>query len=288
MVEYHCDLCNYVTIRLSSHRKHQNTKKHQERATFEPSQKGGKKEVKRRVNMKDNCCYCNKKLSKKNIYRHYKVCKKKKQQEEIKDKLIEQLLEEREQLLKDKNNDRKALTKLEETNEKLVSMAKNMSEQPNETTINQYNMFYIIKNFTDAQNIEDVMKEPLNDQEKKYILNNGALRGCSKLIKDRCITNLDLRNRPFHCLDMSRNKFLLRTNDNWDVDNKGDKILENAYPMIRPLFNIDEDVALEDRIRNTKQILDMEMNGRKKIVKELNDATYLKNSIPSINKEQDE
>lgn len=135
-----------------------------------------------------------------------------------------------------------------------------------------------MNNFNDAHNFEDIMNKPLTEKERKYITDNGALIGCSKLIKDRCIYDIEVPNRPFHCVDSSRNKYILRTNNKWNIDEKGRQILGTTYPIIRPLFDMSvEDIKKKED--NLRQINDLETNGQKKIIGELNTVALLKNNV---------
>ena len=60
-----------------------------------------------------------------------------------------------------------------------------------------------------AKNYSDLMKHPLTNDEIEYINEYGLTSGCYKMIKDRCITNIKLEERPMHCVDPSRNKYIL-------------------------------------------------------------------------------
>ena len=152
----------------------------------------------------------------------------------------------------------------------------------NSTTINNnnsINMYHIINNFKDAHNFEDLMNAPLTAIEKEYMINNGSILGCYQLLKSRCIDDVDLEKRPFHCLDGSRSKYLLRTNDDWNVDPKGEKILNSGYKKLQDVYTIDKFENLEEYSSNMKQLLDLEGSGRKKIIKELNKHALLKNNV---------
>ena len=150
-----------------------------------------------------------------------------------------------------------------------------------QTTINNnsINMYHIINNFKEAHNFEDLMNAPLTTIEKEYIIKNGSILGCYQLLKSRCIDDVDLEKRPFHCLDGSRSKYLLRTNDDWNVDTKGEKILNCSYKKLKDVYVIDNYDNLEEYSKNMKQLLDVEGLGRKKIIKELNKQTLLKNNV---------
>ena len=73
------------------------------------------------------------------------------------------------------------------------------------------NMFYIINNYTEANNFEALMNPYLSPNETKYIQAKGVVSGGYQLLHDRCISGIDVDKRPFHCVDNSRNKYMLRT-----------------------------------------------------------------------------
>ena len=306
MIEYMCDICNYKTDRLFSYNRHIKSKRHKTTIAQFDLQKN---EDKMKIN-EDNCTeignyrkchYCNKNFSKKNIRRHQNNCKNNNKKDKLLndanskiDELLKEMKDfkiayEREKEMKEEYKDELVKTNkdLLKTNRALVDLATKFSDK-DAVTINQYNMYYIMNNFDDAYNIEDVMNKPLTDEEKQTIRDSGALGGCYKLIEDRCINDIDLPRRPFHCLDNSRNKYLLKSNNSWEVDNMGDQILNNAYPIVRPLYKINEDDDFKDKIKNAEQLTKLE-NGRKRIIKELNNVSLLKNNIEkSKNKKNEE
>ena len=144
------------------------------------------------------------------------------------------------------------------------------------------NMFYVINRFKNAYNYEDLMEPPLTSKETKYITDNGALSGCCNLILNRCVNGIELENRPFHCVDSSRNKYLLHTKDDWSIDNKGEQILKGVYPKINKVFELNNQIDnsnIDKTIANMGQILEMNKYGKKKIINVLTKKTLLKNNI---------
>ena len=302
---HNCKQCNYSTDRLSSYKKHCLTKKHKSNevshkkvATFSMPKTArvvpnlaSKKTPKNTKKSMIECEYCGKNYHDQGtLNRHLKICKDKKLADQTnKDQLISQLLEKNKQFeeekdkLKDdllKTNDKLLHTNdaLLQANREVIKLATQMNENKGDTTtINNYNMFYIIKNFTNAHNIEDIMMPKLTDKEIKCIEDRGAVGGTYQLIKNRCIDGIDIPERPFHCIDGSRDKYLMRTEDNWSIDSMGDQILDVVFPKVRPLY----DLTTEDTnelSHNAEQLTNLE-NGRKKIIKELNNETILKNNM---------
>ena len=307
--KYICEKCSYGTNRKYNYNKHIDTQKHKDKiATFDNVEsvksntiksnydKNEENVVKTEENMvrcgemkhfdyksksynNDNkkflCKYCNKFKAKSNRARHYKLCKAKIEHEQTQKNLIKLLKEE------NKKKD-EYITNLIKTlvgkNNGDTNITNNTT---NNTTINDHslNMFYVINNFKEAHNFEDLMDAPLTMAEKEYIINNGSIVGCYKLLKSRCIDDLDLDKRPFHCLDGSRSKYLLRTKDDWSVDQKGEKILNTGYSKMKDVYCIDNFNDTEKFSNNMKQLLALEGLGRKKIIKELNKQTLLKNTV---------
>ena len=302
MVVYNCDKCNYSTNRHSSYIKHTKTKRHQTAiATFEFPKNETKfpKNETKSCKTDSMCRFCNKIFSGKNIYRHIKNCKDRVKLEEsdkdhIIDKLKSSLQEEQNKISKlekqfkdhvvESNKTLEAMSKRwEESTDRYEKMSKKIVEKEDTPTVNQYNMYYIINNYTNAQNIEDLMDKPLTDEEKKYF-DSGSLSGCLQLLKNRCVENIDLPDRPIHCLDISRDKFLLRSEDNWKIDVNGEKIIDSAHPLIKPLYPLDKDDDIEKMIHNNDQMIALELN-RKKILKELSKNTTLKKEkVPNKHK----
>ena len=85
-----------------------------------------------------------------------------------------------------------------------------------------------------------------------------------------------------HCVDDSRNKYLLYTGNKWKIDknaniiiNKAREKVEKAYDtkIIRGM-NKGEMYKIVDTIGN---LTDFDKKGRKRIIKELNKNTLVKN-----------
>ena len=172
------------------------------------------------------CEFCGILLSTvRNRSRHHSICKIKQHKEEnIKDKL----LNEKEKEIKELKNELRDLEKdfLKFAKEQINSNKSVINNTNNGTIDNrQYNMYYVINNYKDAHNIEDLLNSPLTEEEKKYILDNGSILGCYKLLQSRCIDDIEIDKRPFHCIDISRCKYLLRSKNDWDVDQCGESIL---------------------------------------------------------------
>jgi len=184
------------------------------------------------------CVYCNKSISvKRNLKRHYKVCKMKpkcefeqvilKEKREFKEKLEEKdkILQEHIEQLQKKNQEHveqllkkdQELLELKETEEEYFKFMKHMAKKNNITYNDNksINMFFIMKNYKDAKNYETLMDPALTTNEIKQIKESSVQAGVYNLINNRCIEGLEIEERPFHCVDHSRNKYLLRISDDW-------------------------------------------------------------------------
>ena len=302
--KYKCLDCNYSTGVCSNYHKHLRTKKHirNEKNSYssfvnDKSERGSPKSPKlenKKVSS-HTCKYCNKTMYARNKNRHLGRCKKyakyKIQQENT--KLVEELTKNNSNIIKElkERTEKQALKikELEHEKHEYFDVIKTLAKNKNNITIeNKGNMFYVMQNFTDAHNYEELMNPPLTNKERKYITDNDALSGCFNLITSRCINGISLEKRPLHCVDSSRNKYLLRMNNDWNVDNGGEKILRGAYPKIKEIYEInkaidyDNHAEIDNQIKNMGQIINLEKNGKKRIIKELNRLTLIKNNIKAI------
>nr|QBK88814.1 MAG: cholesterol-binding START domain containing protein [Mimivirus LCMiAC01] len=246
------------------------------------------------------CKHCGKSISHRNhIKRHTRSCKeyaKHRLRDAVdgKDKIIEKLTEKTEQQEKElealRYVEKEYLEFMKKVANNSIDKATTINNTNNINTnntnnTNNINMFYVINHFKHAQNYEKLMEPPLTNEETKYIIENGALSGCFNLITNRCIDGIELKDRPFHCVDSSRCKYLLYSDNNWNIDSNGEKILGGAYPKVTKVFkpdkNIDYDnkIELEKHLDDMNQIIDLKKNGKKRILRELNKKTLLKNNI---------
>ena len=258
--KYYCKICKYTTGRLFNFNKHKLTKKHISNATTFLVAKNATEvakfatEVAKNATKKvaDNvvCEYCNKSIfEKKFLKRHYKSCSKYKEYliEHEKNNIINQLkyqLEQQLNILKKKDNDLKQnketlkkkqeeLEELRDTEKEYLEFMKKVANtNTNVTNINHVNMYYIIQHYIKAKNYEDVMNPPLTTDEKQYVHENGGVYGGHYILQKRCIDGLELNERPFHCVDDARNKYMIRTNNTWHIDKKGEQVLEGIYPKM--------------------------------------------------------
>lgn len=140
---------------------------------------------------------------------------------------------------------------------------------------NTINMYYIMSNYTKALDYDEIMKQPLTQDELNYINDKGIIEGCYKLIKDRCLSNISLDDRSFFCLDYSRNKFLLRKNNGWAIDIGGEEIFTGAYNKIKETLLDEENI--DNYIEKMKQMIELGTKGKKIIINKIKQDSMIKN-----------
>ena len=220
-----------------------------------------------KIEEKIKCKYCDKIKSKKNIKRHMRVCKNKhkykyKKLKKEKEDMIKKLEEEKDKLEDDFFNFMKQMANRSTTTNNIIY---------NDKSTKMKNMYYIMGTYKNAKNYSDLMKPDLTLSEIECIQEKGPLVGSSNILHTRCIDGLTVDERPFHCVDEPRNKYVLRESDNWKVDKNAEEILSTVVKKVR-------EVVGTDTINKIIKLLDFETRGRKKLLKELNRSTNIKNS----------
>jgi len=293
--KFYCNLCNYSTNRQYDYNKHIKTKKHIKNKTKSSVAKNATEvaniatEVAFFATEKSSsvtCEYCGRSIyDKKFLHRHYKSCKDyiKAKVEAEKNTIIQKLqteLKRRDEELQRNFEELEELKGIEK--EFLEFMKKVANSGTNNTTIKQVNMFYIVNNFTEAVNYEEIMRKPLTTNEKQYILKYGGVDGCYHVLFNRCINGLNVHQRPFHCVDDSRSKYMLRTDDSWVIDKKGKQIMEGIYPKVVelcvPPLTVNEKNFKEWETKNGYMV-ELTNGGKSKILSKLNETALLKNNV---------
>ena len=299
MFKYNCKACKFKTNNKYNFKKHSNTKKHMKLVSKNIKYIPINDNKLSKNGIKNACNYCGKHISYENhTKRHYKTCKEymKHQIEEDNSNIIKELKNKLEE--KDKK-----IAGLENTEKEYFAMLKTISKDTkaiinnitnNNTINNTVNMYYIINKYKNAMNYKELMEPPLTKEEKTYVIDNGAMSGCYNLLMNRCINNVALSDRPFHCVDASRSKYLLRVNDDWDIDNGGEKILREVYPKIKKVYETDKKIdemdreEINDYIKRASEMIELEKKGKKRIMKELNKKALLRNNINKTTKQNEQ
>lgn len=295
---YNCDACNYSSDRYANYKRHLVSKSHLEKqnqydtlghpVSIEPPKDSG-------IILDEKsfyCSCCEKVLSKQYKSEHFKICTayqlkmkmaKDRQVLELKNdmqwskKEFEYIL-----LLKDKEKENQALNhKIEilELKHELAAKTQIINSQNNNNNKNHsdnksVSFIYIKNNYKDAPVYSDIMAKPLTAEERESIEGVDPATACAKLIASRCLTDVDMDKRPFHCLDMARNKFAVRVYTNWGdakwkIDSGGEHILSCGFEKIReeyPIRKVDNDTKIKNLVGLNKMMLPI---NKKRILKEV-------------------
>lgn len=120
------------------------------------------------------------------------------------------------------------------------------------------NYNFIVANFNDAINIEDCLAmenitKDIMDKCKKMPLKDGS----TFVLNSLC--DIDPKIRPFHCTDLSRQNFIVRSEDQWNVDAKGEKIKSHMTPIVSGVYNEvykDKMLTVNNNIDERIQLMD--------------------------------
>jgi hypothetical protein len=314
--EYICKACNYNTSNNSNYNKHIKTKKHIKSIKLQNGDMGrihgdmgrihGEKwrELSKNAIKKEFICEFCKKTMMDNSHkaRHLKTCKEKKKQrnEQTKDEIINNLQKEKEKIMKEKEillkekekiineekiekekviQESKAKDKVIEDCIEIIKNSKNVNIIGNVINNTCLNMNYVIKNYGNAPNYEDIMAKELTLEELEYIDEYGPAVGREKLIIKRCIDDIDKEERSLHCVDYPRDKFALKTKDEWVEDLGGEKMLNIVSQRMTKLYNPSaKNLTPLQRGKRNKQLIDM-YKIDKKTVKNIGKQALLKNKL---------
>ena len=303
--KYVCEPCNYDTVKLSNLNKHLKTKKHLDTVTNDSlnvtkvSVNLTKKLVsKSKKKSTFKCEYCDTVFGyKHHLKYHTTACKIRTNQErenliksiqEEKDGIIKRLEEENKEAYKKIEEVTKLKEKAEEnyinelkefrTGIQTGAITVNNNNTTNNVNIEKLNVFYVIKNYKSAHNYEDLMDPPLTEAEITHIQDYGPSAGCERLILNRCVDNIAKEMRPIHCVDASREKFMIKTKGEWELDVDKDDILQPAFKQVRTQFDIsDNNKDIMDKVKNLQLLQKMDTVGGRKTIKNLIKKTLLKN-----------
>jgi hypothetical protein len=233
------------------------------------------------------CEYCHKEFrTLGNLKRHQYSCRKKIEHNIIqeKDDMINNLEMKMKKIAEEKNQLEEYTKKVKQKNdlleedrrrveEELMNFMKDLVKSNNKVSITNnktINMFHVMNNYTNAKNYDEIMDQPLTEDEKKKLITLGAEYTPGEILESRCITNLSAEERPIHCVDASRDKYIIRKDDNWLVDNDGRMIMEGTFKFVKQLYL---DNAIEDMRDVTKNGYDIE--GVDKVINNQKSAAYI-------------
>jgi hypothetical protein len=213
----HCELCDYMTCKLSDYKKHLLTDKHKKREneTFET-------EMKQNVakNLQCICGICFN--SRTTLWRHKKVCKSENNFEAVQHKSL---------------NDNELIIMLVQQNKELLEIVKNGTTNHSHNTTNSHNksfnlQFFLNETCKNAMNITDFvnnMKLELDDLENTG--RTGYVEGISKIVIKN-LNKLEQHMRPLHCSDQKREVLYIKNNNEWTKETEEKPILTKAIKTI--------------------------------------------------------
>lgn len=218
----------------------------------------------------DNCQYTTN--HKQNFTRHMVSCNNKKM------RMLEKHIQTQEREIQQ--------LKINQTEQK-----KEIAKNNNKKKCSIINNNYIIANFNNALNIEDcIAPENITDEMlnkcKKLPMKDGTLY----ILDNLC--NIDPNIRPFHCTDISRNNYLVRSENNWTIDNGGEKIKDNMKPVVESVYKEvhRESLTIQDRDEKlrrlelmAKELLDDNINKSCKDALKQSSGKYAVKNLPSDN-----
>ena len=215
---FKCDLCDYMTRKLSDYKKHLSTDKHKKREneTFETE--------KSQIVAKNLQCICGICFnSRTTLWRHKKVCKSENELEEVKNKSV---------------NDDELIVMLVKQNKELLELVKNgTTNYSHNTTTNSHNksfnlQFFLNETCKNAMNITDFVnniKLELSDLENTGRI--GYVEGISNIVIKN-LNKLEQHMRPLHCSDQKREVLYIKDNNKWTKEAEEKPILTKAIKIV--------------------------------------------------------
>ena len=58
------------------------------------------------------------------------------------------------------------------------------------------------------------------------------------LLNDKCVEGLKIEEGPIHCVDISRNKFMLHIGDDWKIDQNANIMMKCLVDKIKSIYDI--------------------------------------------------
>ncbi len=206
MNKYICKDCNYNTNKLNNYTQHCNTSKHKKNITIKEP-------------IVYICEYCSKEYNRQNSLRyHVQKCKI----------LYDEILEEKTlEKYRDESID-KLVQEINELKHELASKVKHLDDK-----IDNVKPIFNLKSFLneDCKNAIS-FNDLLLKLQYNFILDNTLTEDLSNaLIKT--LSEMDVYERPIHCVDVKRHKLNIKINDEWSTDinilYKLIKHVENSY-----------------------------------------------------------
>lgn len=181
-----------------------------------------------------NCPRCDKKFNKKyNFDRHLKSnnsCFAKVKCTECNEDFItinEYTIHFMENHCDTQNNSIKYIANINASDNSKVTLEKNTY---NITKNYKFNVF--LSNISPT-NFKEYPVDTLTFDKLDNLVKDGPTNSITKLIKNEYIDNVDKKDRSIWCIDLPRNKMLLRINNKWIIDNKSLRFTNMTFDKIK-------------------------------------------------------
>lgn len=146
------------------------------------------------------------------------------------------------------------IIKQQEQITELMNIIQSKQNTVNNTTNNKTitnNLNFVVNNFSNAKNIEECLNIDNVDDELLEQCENVYMKdGAAILIQNLC--NIGVQERPFHCTDPSRDKYIVRSNDQWTLDPNANTIRSHLEPVAQETYKI----IYKDKLSKNKMDLD--------------------------------
>jgi len=212
---FHCNECNYSTLKKNLFEKHQNSIKHIRNINREPT-----------VN-KHICDVCNKEyLNASGLWKHKKICKVLETKPEVLESKKELTNELREPDAKPLILTVEMFLDLMKQNKELIELVKTnaggtVTNNTNCNNNNQFNLqFFLNETCKNAMNITDFVNSiQLTTQDFENTGKLGYVDGISKIIINK-LNSVDTTVRPMHCTDVKRETLYIKDENIWEKEDE--------------------------------------------------------------------
>jgi hypothetical protein len=213
---FHCNSCNFTTLKKSIFDKHNNTIKHLQKLN-----KNNDKPI------TYSCDICNKEyLNRSGLYKHKKSCHVLENKNELTNELREPESKKPDitiDLVLDLIKQNKDLQNcLVESHNKIVELSQNTStinNTTNNTTNQQFNLnVFLNETCKDAMNISDFVNSlQLTTKDFENTGKLGFIEGITQIIISR-MNSVDTTKRPMHCTDAKRETLYIKDDNVWEKE----------------------------------------------------------------------
>jgi len=236
--KHFCSNCGYGCDKMSLYKQHCKSKKH---IMLKNAQKN--------MHPKKYNCECGKNYKHIQSYKRHKIKCKFEEEDNIKD-------------LKKKGDT------LVNQNEEMTQLLKELIPNMNKPTIhNEYNIKMILNtDYKDAINLSEFIGSlKFDNQDINHTIKNGYVNGISNIFI-KGLQELEMKQRPIHCMHLNNEMFYVKENNIWDVENPDNPNIKKA---IHDLSTKQIDAAKKFKIQKLNTTSEKEEYCR--LVKEITD-----------------